>query len=452
MPAPTTPIAPPAVPSTAVAPTPQGEYTLSQHPPTPGRPQNNAITEALNRRAGVAPAKESGEPRTIPGQPPRPTEKPQQPSTEKPTAPAPTKFVPADDQEPTPKAAAAPEAPKVPGEPSPEIIKSAPAQLREAYERLKTDFTAQATEGTLTKKQLAEFQAKAKSYEDRIKSLESADARAKELEKQVLTYDEQLRVTNYLQHPEFHEKYVRPVAEAMQQGHALTKELITSDEQGNQRYGTEDDFAAVLAQPNYSLMDKKAVELFGERMSVHIVEQAKKVRELQSSQSKAMKEAGLRSQQWLKDQQDRAAQARTTARERFENASKELADKYPQLYRPPEGDNDALAARKSGEELARLILDGQPPEMPAEQYLSAVAKVYHRAASFPMRELAISRLQTEVESLRSKLAAYEKSSPDTSSRQQPAGVTDAGGTIVTAANDLSAKMRASLERRAGVRR
>ena len=446
MPAPT-PAPPPAVPQTAAAPTPAAEYKLSEHAPGPSR-SNPDLTAALSRRAGVSPqAPAYAEPKTIPSQPPKPPEPPTPPVAPDDDKPAPhVKFISADDQEPAPAKAPS----TVPGEPPAEVVKNAPAQLREAYERLKADFTTRATEGDLTKKQLAEFQAKSKSYEDRIKSLESAEGRAKELEKQLLTYDEQLRISNYLQHPEFHEKFVKPVAEAVQSGNAMVKEIMV---QGENRLGNEEDFAAVLSQPNNTLAMDKAVELFGERMGVSVFDEARRVKRLQQEQARAVKESGVRSMEWLKTQQESQAKARSEARQTFDRVADSLAEKYPQLYRAPEGDKDAAAARKSGEELARLALDGQPEGMTTEQYLQAIAKVYHRAASFPMRELAISRLQSELEATKAKLAAYEKSSPDADSRKSAAGVTtDAGGAIVTSANDMKAQMRASLERRAGLRR
>lgn len=445
---PTAPAAPPPVPATAVAPTPGVEYKLSAHEPTSPIARDPALNAALARRAGVAPTQ--SEPKNIPAQPPIPTEKPDASPKPADDKPAPhVKFVAADDKEPVaPVAKAEPESPKT-NELPPEVIKNAPAQLREAYDKLKREFTERATEGDLTKKELAEFKSKAKNYEDRIKALESIEGRAKEMEKQLLTYDEQLRVTNYLQHPEFHEKYVKPVADAVQSAIALVKDLSVEEADGSIRSGNEQDFQEVLAQPNTTMAARKAKELFGSELATTVLEARQRVRSAQEAQSKAVKEAGLKSQEWVKSQQERAAAARANARAEFEKVSSSLASKYPSLYLPPEGDQDALAARQKGEELARLIIDGQPEDMPVDAYLNNVAKIYHRAAAFPMREVALQKLQAELEATKARLAAYEKSTPDTSSRQQPGGVTqDAGGTIVTSADDLRAKMRASLEKRA----
>ncbi len=444
---------PPPLPAATVAPTPSSTYNLSEHAPSVAAPSNKKLTDALNRHAGKspsdAPAEIPGQARIIPSQPPRAPlgDGTTLPATDDKPAPH-VKFIAADDQEPS-APTVAPDSKPLANEPAPEVLKSASAQIREAYERQKADLIQRATEGELTKKELLAFKAKATQYEDRIKALESAEGRAKELEKQVLTMDEQLRVTNYTQHPEFHEKFTRPVSEALQAGRAMVKEIMV---QGESRLGTDEDFDAVLAQPNYTLAADKAVELFGERMGVAVFEESKRVKRAQQARAQAFNEASLRSQEWAKSQQARAAEGRTKARSEFDRVAAELAARYPTLYTPSADDKEAVQARQKGEELARIIVDGKPEEMPPEAYLANVAKAYHRAASWPMHQLQLSRVQAELEATKARLAAYEKSTPDGGSRQQPGGVVDAGGSVVTKAGELEASMHASLAKRAGGRR
>ncbi len=330
-------------------------------------------------------------------------------------------------------------------------MKSAPAQLREAYERLKTDFAQRATEGDLTKKELATFRAKATSYEDRIKVLEGADERAKALEKEVLTKDELIRVTAYTQSDEYHNTYEKPVAEATQSAYSLVKDLLVTGEDGQMRTGTPQDFQTVLGQPNHTLAMAKAKELFGDDFGNQVFQATIEVRKALGKRAKALEEAGARSLEYAKSQSERAASSRAQAREAFDRAATELDTKYPGLYTAAPEDTEAKAARAKGEELARMVIvDGKPADMPGERFLSEAAKVYHRAAAWPKDQLAISRLQTELAETKSRLAEYERSSPGVASRQQPGGVkTDAGGAIVTERNgDLRAKMHESLERRA----
>lgn len=330
---------PPPVPQTAVAPTPSKEYKLSEHPAAPSAPRNPDLAAALSRRAGVAPGKEppkpASEPKVVPAQPPRPAEAPAPPPSAD-DKPAPhVKFIAADDREPDAKASTA--TPVAPAEPTEDALRQAPAKLREAYERLKSDFAERAREGEVTRKQLTEFQAKAKGYEDRIKALESVEGRAKELEKQALALDEQLRIANYTQHPEFHEKYVKPVAEAMQSAIATVKDLLVTEADGSVRAGTDSDFHEVLGQPNTTLAVRKAKELFGDEFATLVVEERKRVRAAQETQARAVKDAGLRSAEWLKARQDAEAANRSRTREALEAQIKAQADRYPSLYTPPRG-------------------------------------------------------------------------------------------------------------------
>lgn len=422
-----------ANPKTAPEPTPPGAYNPADHinmqrqgstEPLPG------LKEALSTAAGT--------PIPDPEPPAQPEVKaPVMPDDDKP-APH-VKFIAADDQEPPAQKAKATPEPAKPEPAKDDHPKRDVSQLREAYEKLKGEFASTAAERDLTRKEVAEFKDKATRYEERIKALEAAELRAKELEERVVTYDERLRVTDYLNHPEFHEKFVKPVADAIQSAHALVAEMVV-DADGEARQATPQDFDMVLRAPNLTEASRRAKELFGPDLASTIVERRQAVLMAEKARQEAVKSAGVKSEEWLKAQQARAAEQRGRAKTEFERISQQLQEKYPQLYRPPEGDKDAEAARKSGEELAKLILEGQPAEMPPDQYLTNVAKIYHRAASFPMRELMVNRLQQENDALKAKLAAYEKSTPDAEGRK----VSDGSTAGKPQPGDMKAQMLESL--------
>lgn len=401
----------------------------AQHTPLPG------LAEALTRAAGQ-------EPPTAPAKAVSEAKKPIVADDDKP-APH-VKFTPLDDREPEPAKPAvekqvelATEKTDTPKEGASES--KGIAQLRDAYEKLKTDFTATVSERDLTKKEAAEFRAKAKTYEDRIKALEASEAKAKELEQKVLSYDERLRVTDYLNHPEFHERFVKPVADSIQNAHALVAEMVV-DADGEPRQATPADFDMVLQAPNLTEATRRAKELFGSDLASAVIQQRQTVLAAERARKEAIKNAGLKSEEWLKAQEMGRAEQRSRAKSAFDTVANQLQEKYPQLYKAPDGDKDAVEARKAGEELARLILEGQPAEMAPDKYLENVAKIYHRAASFPMRELAVHRLEAENTALKAKLAAYEKSTPDAEGRKS-----SDGSTAAAASNDIGTSMRSSLE-------
>src|SRR6185503_2264449 len=121
-------------------------------------------------------------------------------------------------------------------------------------------------------------------------------------------------------------------------------------------------------------------ELFGERLGMSVAEEAKRVKAAQQAQARALKDAGLKSQEFLQQQQAAQAKARTEAREAFNRVSQELGAKFADLYLPAPNDKEAIEARRAAESLANLVLEGQPADMPHETYLASIAKVHHRAA------------------------------------------------------------------------
>lgn len=441
--APPNPIAPPSV-----APTPKAEYRL---PPTTATGQrDDPISRAVRERLE---AKHGAQPGTTPAKPTAASETKDVPRGTPVAAPATdakpaAKFAVPDE---TPPAATPPPA-AASDEPPPEILKSASAQLKEVYEKVKAQRDEIMRERDLTKKEAVEYRTRLKTFEDRIKSLEGADSRAKDLEQRLLANEEKLRISAYTQTDEFHTQYVKPVAEATQNAHALVKELLVTTEDGSQRMGSIEDFYAVLGQPNHTTAKAKARALFGEDFATEVFEAARRVREAQQRQSKAVESAALKSQEWLKAQSEREATQRTQLAGMFQSAISALAEKHPGLYTPAEKDEEAAAARAKGEEIANLILHGRPETMPMEEFVATASKAYQRAASWPLKELAIHRLTQELEATKAKLAAYEKSSPDTDSVKRPGGITEIGATPVNVGSgkygDLSRQMHESLTRRA----
>lgn len=439
---PPNPIAPPAV-----APTPKAEYRF---PPTTASgqkddPISRAVRDRLEAKHGAQPAAAKPAPQAL--APDAAKEVPHGTPAPAPEAKPPAKFAVPDEAPPAAPAAVA----TASDEPPPEVLKSASAQLKEVYEKVKAQRDDIMRERDLTKKEATEYRTRLKTFEDRIKSLEGADTRAKDLEQRLLANEEKLRISAYTQTDEFHTQYVKPVAEATQNAHALVKELLVTTEDGSQRMGSIEDFYAVLGQPNHTTAKAKARALFGEDFATEVFEAARRVREAQQRQSKAMESAALKSQEWVKAQSERDATQRTQLASMFQSAIAGLAEKHPGLYTPAEKDEEAVAARTKGEELANLILHGRPDAMPMEEYVANASKAYQRAASWPLKELAIHRLTQELEATKAKLAAYEKSSPDTDSAKRPGGITEIGGTPVNAwgkVDRLSQQMHESLTRRA----
>ena len=78
------------------------------------------------------------------------------------------------------------------------------------------------------------------------------------------------------------------------------------------------------------------------------------------------------------------------------------------------------------------------PNMTQEEVMTTLAKVRHRAASFPLIALKAVRQEREIEQLKAKLARYESSEPQGGKNPvaQPEPVQ----------NDFSSRIRSDLEK------
>jgi hypothetical protein len=413
------------------------EYNLADHPPEKGgdavKPGNSEITEALNKAAGVKVTVAAEEPK----------QDVVTPATTSPT-PKPTKFIALDDplaEELAAQAKVEESKATTAADPAIDTAKPPPkaAQLREAYDTLKADFAKAAAEGEVTRKELTEFRKKATAYEDQLKALEPLKPRIKEYEDKLAQYDERLRIIDYVQHPEFHEKYVKPVSEALANAHSIVKEMVVENSDGTQRLGNEQDFAAVLAAPNLSEATKVAKELFGPDLAQTAITHRTQVLTAERRRQEAVKDAGLKSQEFAKTAAERQHAEAMKFRESFQRTKEELAEKYAPIYKPDLNDKEIADTYQRGVEMVNAVME-RDPATPNEVFVQSLARVYHRAANAPVLLLKNQRLQQEITALQEKLAAYEKSSPGAEGRKNGEGNAE-----VTASEDPRAELRRRLE-------
>lgn len=423
-------------------PPPAGEYKLSEH--QPGMRQNTptAVTDALRRAAKISPI--SAPPVPPPAAPAKPEPTPTQQQQEAPVTrieppipkpvdqKPPPRYVPPDEQEPAPAKPAPTTEPQAKAtapqedataKPNAEAIKLANSQLRDAYEKLKSDFTQKAEEGELTKKELDKFKRQTAEFQERIKAGEQAEKQAKELQSRLVSMDERLRVTDYLNHPEFHEKYTKPLSDALENGRDLAKQLIV-DSEGNPRAGTAQDFDEILSAPSLTEAHRRAKELFGSEFAPTVLAERSKVLSAQRAKEQAAKDAAIKSQEWIERRSVQEQEQRVKSKAEFERIASELETKYPEIYTAPKDDEKLSEALNIGRKTAQLVLEGDP-EGNQENYRQALARAYHRTSAFPMLLVKNQRLSEEVESLKSKLARYEKTEPGNSGRMSSDGSTTA---------------------------
>jgi hypothetical protein len=348
---------------------------------------------------------------TTPGAPAAPATKAEPaPAKAEPAAPSAPAPAPAAKAEPAvpPKVEAAPAAPA-----EKPAKKEGPAQLREAYERaeakvkeLEVSFTATTKEKADAFAKLAQTEEKLKTYEERFKTeYEPQLKRLTEREKRAQELEEQLRVRDYTATPEFHERYVKPIADVQGEIVSVLGELHVLDAEGNARSATPDDFNKINAAPTLNAAEAIATELFGKGFATtQLMSLAARLRSLSKTQREAMKNAQLESQAWAQEQETQ----RVAAQAKFRNAVEQRVQSY--LVKPAEGDPEEAAAFLEGTRMIEAV-EKAAMAQDVEAYADLSARVKAAVASEKVRDLRISRLTAELAATRKELAAYQSTEP-----------------------------------------
>lgn len=345
-----------------------------------GMPLPDDVVAALNKTAGIKDA-------------PKPPAAP--PTTEQPTQ--------APQIEPKPPVAA-PETPEVSNS-TPRI----PTALREAYEKAKARLQ-EIEEGILpaTQKQQKELEAKVADYETKLSAYKGMEAKLKQVDDERGQYEERLRVIDYTQHPEFHEKFVRPVAEAMQNANLMVGEMMVQNDSG-ERPGTEQDFQAVLRSPNLTEAMRTAKVLFGDDLAGTVVGMRNQVLTAERTRLKAYETAALKSKEAMERQFTEQAETQSRLKTKYETHSKKVVESDATLAQPDPTDKEAWDAYEQGAAMADEVVRGS--QRGEDDRIANLALVRHRASVFPVLQLKMTRLQKENADLKERIAAFERSEP-----------------------------------------
>jgi hypothetical protein len=386
---------------TEAPPTPPkgAEIQLSDIPNSGSRtPASSSLRAAINAEAAKnAPAG---------SEPPAP---PPDPATVIKTPPEPKAAQP----EP-PKASAIPPAPtKEPAAEEPKGIK----QVREAYERaeakakeLNLSLTATTKEKADALQRQAELEARlSKLTDEHEKDIKPRLERLTKLEQEHQRVQETLRIRAYTETTEFHDKFVKPLADAQGEVNELLTELIVQNEDGTSRVATMEDFNEVLAARSLNEAHAVAAKKFGP-IAPTVVNFRTRIRGLERSRTEAVKEAGVRSAEFEKNQQAALAQQREHLRSTLLTEAQRLAGEAPELS-VPEEDQEARATLHAATEFADKLLQGPEAFPSVEHYIKEVAKGRVKMMRAPMLEHKARKLEAKVAELEERLKAYESSEP-----------------------------------------
>lgn len=272
---------------------------------------------------------------------------------------------------------------------------SAP-ELRKAYESLK--------------KEAAELREKIKARgpsEEDVKGLreqyESERTKRESLEKE-------LAQSAYERSPEFMEKHAAPFRNAYQKARERISQFKVTDGEGNSRQASPDDFDAIMQVADDMTAATMSRELFGDTVGPIVMMQREKVQELHGNMQSAIKDAEGNFEKTQKEKKLMGERQTAHLNKLWTTLNTGAAEKYPQLFKPVDGDEKGNELLEKGFKLAdRAFMDGEKLE--PEEAIKLHSQVRNRAAAFGRLVYQNRNLTSEVESLKKELAQFKDSIP-----------------------------------------
>lgn len=279
------------------------------------------------------------------------------------------------------------------------------AELRNAYEEKKRENASLKAE--------VERLRTAKPAEDPEKKtllsrLEAQDKRMKELE-------EELSFTAYEKTPEYKARYVEPYQEAYKLGRSKAESLNVLDADGNvSRKGTPEDFDTIAGIRSDADAAAKAHEMFGTAASM-VLYYRERVQELLSGSRRAIEERRKSSTEREQArvaheaQQKQAAQeAQTSLAKAFDTLTSEAVEKYPDWFKPVEGDEKGNQLLADGFKFVDSAFKPDGTKTP-QQMVAIHASIRNKAAAFGRMAYQIRTLKKENDQLKNQLSEFQES-------------------------------------------
>lgn len=304
----------------------------------------------------------------------------------------------------TPAPPASPPASPLPGEPpAPEKFEAKPGktkELREAYER-------QSTELKTLNAQLAEAQAKLAAVGE-IKSDELlAQIKALETERETMAKD--LAFVSYERSPDYRKSYVEPVTTAFANAFADIEEMtVTDPATGDERQATNEDFNKLVSVPIKDAA-RLAGEMFGPLAQQMLTHRNEIVR-LDRKRVTAINDYKKNSAEYEKQHQTTMAARNLQQRQTWETANKEIAEKFPEYFKPDQNDPTGNELLQKGFQYFDAAVNHNSQLAP-EQRTRLLAAMRHKAASFDRVALKLNAANKKISELETALAEFDESTP-----------------------------------------
>lgn len=270
-----------------------------------------------------------------------------------------------------------------------------PKQLRDAYNSLK-----QRTE------KLESDLAAAKAPTNQ-KELELAKAREAQLAKNYETLQKKIEEIDYLQSDDYQKKYVEPRSKAFKEAISEVTQLEITDDAGNSRKATEQDFRKILKSETADAY--KIAKTFGDA-APDVMAMRRQILGMVKTEKDAIDSIATTVQE-RKAQQAAAQEAEYTELKQVFDGR--MAERFETLSASPiEGWEPPEDVKTQGKLLASVAFTN-PDGLAPKELARVQSEVAARAASYRPVALLAEHLMEEVKTLKAKLEGYEKSTPKT---------------------------------------
>lgn len=237
---------------------------------------------------------------------------------------------------------------------------------------------------------------------------------------------EEIKYLDYSRSEEFQEKYYKPFVQAFEKGRAKVSSLTVTDENGDRRKATAEDFDKIM-----QLRDDEAAELaaqmFGEAAGSIVMWHRERVLEANDAQSAALEEFRKTNTDRQKQINERKLEETKKANTLWTEYNKQAAEKFPKIFQPIEGDDKGNELLKKGFEKADFAFN-LPPDMPLEQVVAIHSAIRNKAAAFGRLVYQNTQKDARIAELEKQLEQFKASEPG------PGEGDSEGGTVKPADN------------------
>lgn len=297
---------------------------------------------------------------------------------------------------------------KPPGEQQPGRVKA--ATLREAKDRAEAEAKALRTEVETLKKQLSE----PKANPDK----EKWDAERADYQKRLDELETELRFTNYERSQEYKEKYETPFVRAWNAGQQKAAGLkvvespgeadpVTGERTGaKMRQGTKEDFDVLMQIGDDDAAAEFAQQRFGAKAPLMLYHR-EQVQALNSARLQAIDDFRKQGVDREKNRMEQTTQQEKQISEAWTRENTAAIEKYPNWFKPVEGDDKGNELLERGFKLADLAFSNDIQKMPLEKRVQIWSAVRNKAAGFDRLAQQNRALQDQIKELQAKLEGFE---------------------------------------------